>query len=73
MGVLANDLSGQNLALICIITGVRRVGSLCSGGWGVIVLEKPKCANVLVQPGGCGCAAEHPSLDSTAGGTSYTS
>lgn len=74
MGIFVDDLLGQNLVLIYIITGVHKVGLRCSRGWGgVIVLEKTRGANVLVQPGGCGCAAECPSLDSTAASTSYMS
>lgn len=48
MGVLVNDLLGQNLVLICIITGAHKVGSRCSRGWGGDSFRKPRCANVLV-------------------------
>lgn len=73
MGVLVNDLLGQNLALIYVITGAQKVGSRSSRGCRDDSFRKPRCASVLVLPRGCGCAAECSSLDSTAAGASYRS
>lgn len=73
MGVLVNDLLGQDLASIYTITGAHEVGSCSSRGCGGDSFRKPRYASVLAFPGGCDCAAECASLDSTAAGASYRS